>query len=186
MAEEEKTEEQAPKEETEAKPKSLIAKLLPWVILLVITAASAAGGFGLSCMLAAPAGEEGAEAQAAQPAEKKKEDGKSAKPWYYDKLEPVVANLDEPGATRYVRAVLVLEMNAELDEDEGTKFLTDMNPGIVDWLHVYLMSLTLDDVTGKNNINRVQAQILDSLNELLWPNSKPMIKRVLIKEFPIQ
>jgi flagellar basal body-associated protein FliL len=185
MAEEERTEEQAPKEEGEAKPKSLIAKLLPWVILLIITAASAAGGFGLSSMLAAPGGEKAAEGQKEEAVQTKKDDGKSAKLWYHP-LEPVTANLDEPGAARYVRAVLVLEMSPELKEDEGKKFLEQMNPTIVDWLHVYLMSLTLDDVTGKNNINRVQAQILDSLNELLWPNSKPMIKRVLIKEFPIQ
>ncbi len=185
MVEEEKMEEQAPKQEGEAEPKSLIAKLLPWVVLLIVTAASAAGGFGLSRILAAPAGEEAAE-NPKEAAEPKKQDGESAKPWYYDKLEPVVANLDEPGAARYVRAVLVLEMSPELKVDEGTKFLTEMNPSIVDWLHVYLMSLTLDDVTGRNNISRVQAQILDSLNELLWPKSKPMIKRVLIKEFPIQ
>jgi len=186
MAEEEKTEEQISKPEAETKPKALVARLLPVLIFLIITAASAAGGFGLSRMLAAPGGEEGAPAQKEAPSEKKKEGSKSAKPWYYDKLEPVVANLDEPGATRYVRAVLVLEMSPELDKDEGTKFLSDKNPEIVDWLHVYFMSLTLDDVTGKNSINRVQVQIMDSLNELLWPNSKPMIMRVLIKEFPIQ
>jgi len=185
MAEEEKAEEQAPKQEGEAKPKSVIARLLPWVILLIVTAASAAGGFGLSCMLAAPGGEEAAKGQKAEAVETKEQDTETGKPWYHP-LEPVVANLDEPGAARYVRAVLVLEMSSELNESEGKKFLGQMNPGIVDWLHVYLMSLTLDDVTGKNNVNRVQAQILDSLNELLWPNSKPMIKRVLIKEFPIQ
>ena len=33
--------------------------------------------------------------------------------WYFN-LDPVVANLDEPGATRYIRTAFILEMSSRI------------------------------------------------------------------------
>ena len=44
---------------------------------------------------------------AKNPALEVKDPNADLHPWYYTELEPVVANLDDPGVTRYVRANLI-------------------------------------------------------------------------------
>jgi flagellar basal body-associated protein FliL len=105
--------------------------------------------------------------------------------WYYD-LEPVVANLDEPNVTRYVRAVLTLEMSADVDEKKGRTFLDEKKPVLTNWLSIYLASLSIEDIRGERNLKSIQSQILDVFNEKVFPNSKPQIKQVLFREFAIQ
>jgi flagellar basal body-associated protein FliL len=112
----------------------------------------------------------------------KAEDGDN---WYYE-LDPVLANLNVPGATRYVRAVLVLEMSPEISKSKGEQLMEKKKPVLINWLTIYLSSLDLNDVKGEDNLKRIQAMVLDVFNEKLWPDSKPKIEKVLIKEFPIQ
>ena len=109
----------------------------------------------------------------------------SQKNWYYD-LEPVVANLDVPGVTRYVRATITLEINPEVEKKKGIALLEEKTPLLTNWLTIYLASLTLDDIRGDRNLKRVQLQILDAFNEKLFPDTKPQIKHILFKEFAIQ
>jgi len=135
------------------------------------------------------ASESGSESEAAARMEDLKADNNSAddsaKVWYYD-LDPVVANLNEPTVTRYVRASLTLEMRAEMDVKKGTAFLDEKKPILTNWLTVYLSSLGLEDVRGDKNLRSIQSYIRDAFNEKLFPDSKPQIMQVLIKEFPVQ
>jgi flagellar basal body-associated protein FliL len=112
----------------------------------------------------------------------KQADGES---WYYE-LDPVLANLNSPGATRYVRAVLVLQMSPEISKNDGEKLLEKKKPILVNWLTIYLSNLSLEQATGEENIQRIRANVLDAFNEKLWPDSKPKIEKILLKEFPIQ
>jgi len=97
-----------------------------------------------------------------------------------------VANLNEPSVTRFVRASLTLEMSAEMDVEKGTAFLDEKKPILINWLTVYLSSLGLEDIRGDKNLRSIQSHIRDAFNEKLFPDSKPQIKQVLIKEFPVQ
>jgi flagellar basal body-associated protein FliL len=110
---------------------------------------------------------------------------KSQGVWYYD-LEPVVANLDEPGVTRYIRATLTLGISAEADQKKATVYLDAKRPLLANWLTIYLASLSLDDVRGDKNLRRVQSQILDAFNEKVFPEGEPRIETILYKEFAIQ
>jgi flagellar basal body-associated protein FliL len=105
--------------------------------------------------------------------------------WYID-LEPVVANLDEPGATRYVRAALTLEMSGEISPEKGTALLEQKKPLLKNLLTIYLAGLSVDATRGDKNLKRIQSEICDTFNERLFPNSKPLIKGILIKEFAVQ
>ena len=105
--------------------------------------------------------------------------------WYYD-LEPVVANLDEPGVARYVRLSLTLGVSSNVDKEKGTAFLDRNKPYLKNWLTIYLASLSLEDIRGDKNLRFVQSQILDGINEELFPNAKPQINKILLKEFAIQ
>lgn len=170
--------------------------LVLWIILGGVVIVSAGGGYGAAKLFAGSSAQPRTEAEQSPSAESSEPAGgeellnTDKKPseqgtWDID-LEPVIANLNEPGVTRYVRATLTLEMSAEANKEKTVQFIEDKTPAIRNWLTIYLAGLTLEDVKGSRNLKRVQARILDSFNELLFADSKPLIDQVLFKEFAIQ
>lgn len=109
----------------------------------------------------------------------------TANTWFYD-LEPVVANLDVPGVTRYVRVSLKLEMSSKVDQKKGENFLAGKMPIMANWLNIYLASLNLDDVRGEHNLQRIQSHILRAFNDQLFPQQEPQILGILFREFNVQ
>jgi len=179
----------------ESSDKKAPGGILQWIILAVVVVLFAGAGFGLGRLFAGfrtPAGEAepGQQDEPSQAKEPKSDapdlsGGDSQKCWYYD-LEPIVANLDEPGVTRYVRATLTLEIDPQVSKEKGTAFLEERKPVLTNWLTIYLAGLTLEDIRGNRNLKRIQSQILDTFNEKLFPDAKPQIRHVFFKEFAIQ
>jgi flagellar basal body-associated protein FliL len=196
IKEQESREEQEEQKDSKAEKsdkKSLIARILPWIIMFVVVLICAGAGLFVGRLFAGSrtpqADVSGSKSVASAQTEDLKADKDSSKEsgkfWYYQ-LDPVVANLNEPTVTRYVRASLTLEMSSEMNEKKGTAFLDEKKPILINWLTVYLSSLSLEDVRGDKNLRSIQSQIRDAFNEELFPDSKPQIKQVLIKEFPVQ
>ena len=196
MADENQTKEQPKEKDSQAESgpkKSLIGRLLPWLVLTTVVVSCAGAGFGLGRLFGGsrsagevpskPESKEQPKAEDLAAAEAAAEG--PAKAWYYD-LDPVVANLNEPSVTRYVRATFTLEVSAEVDKEKGTAFLNERKPILINWLTVYLSSLRLDDIRGDKNLKSIQSQVCAAFNEKLFPDSKPQINQVLIKEFPVQ
>ncbi|MDH7599399.1 MAG: flagellar basal body-associated FliL family protein [Sedimentisphaerales bacterium] len=161
--------------------------LLPWIVVAAIVPISAGAGFGLGRLLASGKTQAIPEQQSATQdigalLNKK---ATAEKGWYYD-CDPVVANLNEPGASRYIRIVLTLELDAQLDQKKGKAYLDSKQPLIRNWLTIYFSSLTLADVQGQNNLNRIAAEIRDGLNQRLFPDAKPLICNVYYSEWAIQ
>ena len=102
---------------------------------------------------------------------------------YYD-FEAVVANLDEPRLARYVRVVVTLAVKRE-SFSAAQALLEKKKPELRHWLTIYFSNCKLDDVRGAPNLNRIQREILDALNNQLWPNQKPLVDHVLFKEFAV-
>ncbi len=168
--------------------KSLVARFLPKVIIVVVVAIFAGAGFTLARLLAgSPASQTtgGAEQGQSENMDANGSGDDSGKSWYYH-LEPVIANLDVDDVTRYVKASLTLEVSIDVDEKEGTAFIDEKKPILTNWLTVYLASLHLEDIRGDSNLKRIQSQVMDAFNEKLFPDSKPKIKNVLFKEFAVQ
>jgi len=188
-----KQENQEQKDTTAEKPdeKKSAGGALPWIITAVVAAACAGAGLGLGRLFAGspkpPTAEPPTRDVSAPTEELKTPDSttQTQRAWYYE-LEPVVANLNVPGVTRYVRASLTLEINAEIDKEKGTTFLEEKKPLLTNWLTIYLAGLTLEDIRGDRNLKRIQSQILDAFNERLFPDAKPQIRHILFKEFAIQ
>jgi flagellar basal body-associated protein FliL len=183
-------EEQKGPEAEKSDKKSFIGRFLPWIIMVVVVAVCAGAGFGLGRLFAGSGTPDSdPNADDSIPTEDLKADddsaGESQGVWYYD-LEPVIANLNEPTVTRYVRASLTLEMSSDVDEKKGTAFLDAKKPILVNWLFVYLSGLSLEDIRGDKNLKTIQSHIRDAFNEMLFPDSKPQILQILIKEFPVQ
>ncbi|MBN2136659.1 MAG: flagellar basal body-associated FliL family protein [Sedimentisphaerales bacterium] len=170
-------------EETKEKPKKPI---LQWAITGVVVMICASAGFFLARSLkgaVAPATVAASQEDAdTEPDDLLPDDGKT---WFHD-LEPVVANLNDPGVMRYVSAALTLEMSAAAAQGKTVKLFEEKMPILTNWLTIYLASLSLEDIRGDKNLKRIQAQILDAFNQELFPNEKPKIKHILFKGFAIQ
>ena len=109
----------------------------------------------------------------------------SGKGWYYD-LEPVATNLSDPGSTRYVRAVLTLEISPEVDKTKGTQYLEEQKPVIANILNIYFAGLTIEDINSDKDMRRIQYELLETFNDTLYKDSKPMIREILFREFGLQ
>ena len=168
--------------------KSLVARFLPIVIIVVAVVIFAGAGFTLGRLIAgSPASQTAGAAEQGQSENMDAEDygDDSQGSWYYH-LDPVIANLDVDDVTRYVKASLTLEISVDVDVKDGTAFINEKKPILTNWLTVYLASLHLEDIRGDSNLKRIQSQVLDAFNEKLFPDSKPKIKNILFKEFAVQ
>jgi flagellar basal body-associated protein FliL len=182
------------------------SKRMPIIIIAVVVIVCLGGGFMIGRMLlSGPTSVKAAateETHGEKPKEKEKETGhgktkeghsnESAKatsdnttPLTFE-LEPVIANLDEPGVTRYVRVTLILEMNPAFNQDAGMAMLEEKKALLRDWLTIYLAGCTLEEARGSKNLVRIKAEIRDAFNDYLFKNSKPMVESILLKEFAVQ
>ena len=191
MAEQEKAEKEknvAPDAGKDAKPPG---KVLPWVITALIVVVLAGAGFAVGRLFGtrgrAQTVAAAEPARTGEPVDQRVTGASKAadEGWFYD-LDPVVANLNEPGVTRYARVALTLEVNGKAPQKETAAALDQKKPLMKHWLTLYLANQTLEAVRGEKNLLRMQAQILDGFNQALFPNTKPQIQHILFKEFAIQ
>lgn len=191
----EKQEKPGDKQKTEdkSKQKDSGAKigLVTWAIMGVVVLVLAGSGLILGQVVAgmtktssdSQASEQQEKAQEQEEPDSYTDDGET---WYYNGLQSIVVNPDEPGAMRYVRIGLTLEISSEIDEVEAEMFFIKKNPALISWLNIYLKSLTLDEMENDRDINRILSDVHEAFNEILFPNAKPKLKKVLIREFNIQ
>jgi flagellar basal body-associated protein FliL len=163
--------------------------LFLWLILAIVVLAGGVGGLALSMRMGGKASAEPniAEAVPAEPAfDPLKAKTDTQKPWLFTKMDPIVANLDEPGVTRYVRVSVILELSSKLDSINGEVFLEEKKIILQDWMTTYLAGLSLEDVRGSRNLNRIKQDVLDQFNKLLFGPDKAYVEKVLFKEFAVQ
>jgi len=191
MADDKENQDDAKVEENIASEKnSAKIEIVTWVILTVIVVSCAGSGFVLGRLFAG--------GSATETSELSQEDTKteeaipddsetgSKDTWYYKDLKSVTVNPQEPGAMRYLRVGLILEISSELTEDIANKLIEAKIPLLINFLNLYFKSLTLSEMENDRDIQRILSQICDSFNEILFPDAKPQIKRILVREFNIQ
>jgi flagellar basal body-associated protein FliL len=163
-----------------------------WAMLGAIIVGGTTGGFALSQLLGGtdpvcPAAEaKGPDAEKENFDDFLSKNAAAQVSWLYDKMDPIVANLDEPGVTRYVRAGVTLEMSPEMDRTKGESYLEERKMILRDWLTTYFAGLSLEDVRGTRNLEKIKRQIQDQFNEILFANGKPYVQRILFREFAVQ
>jgi flagellar basal body-associated protein FliL len=183
--------EQQEDSKTEKNDKKVSGGILPWAIMFVVVVLFGIAGFTLGRFLTGshtPKTDEHSQEDEPAQVEYLRAEGSatnSQRAWYYD-LEPVVANLDEPGVTRYIRVFITLEISPKVDKVKGIAFFDEKRPVLTNCLNIYLASLNLDDIKGDRNLKRIQSQLLETFNEKLFPDTESQIKQILFKEFAIQ
>lgn len=164
--------------------------ILTWIIMTVVVVLLAGSGFVLGRLFAGSSSPETTESfqENSQTKEMIPDDSEtdSKDTWYYNELESVVVNPDEPGATRFVRVGLILEISSGLSKEKAKELIEAKKPPLINWLNLYFKSLTLDEMENDRDMKRILSQICYSFNEMLFPDAKPQIKRILIREFNIQ
>jgi flagellar basal body-associated protein FliL len=179
--------------ETSGDKKGPRPSILLIIIIIIVATTCAGAGFGLGRLFGSPS-----TAETAQSAKDKSTEPvdltantsdltgtESEGTWYYP-LDPVVANLNEPSVTRYVRVTIIMELDAQTDKKKGTAFLEEKKPLLTNLLTIYLASLSLEEIRGDKSLKRIQSQLVDNFNEKLFPDAKPQVKRILFKEFAVQ
>ncbi len=189
MAEPEKTEKNDSREDRAKAAKGKSSKVVALLVPTVAVALCAAGGFLVGRLFGARGATQNVSAAESTPELSPPlppiQESANGPTWYYD-MEPVVANLNEPGVTRYARLTLTLEIDGNLTEKDGLPFFEQRKPLLKNWLTLFMANLTLEDIRGERNLRHVQSQIADMFNQGLFPNAKPCIRRVLFKEMSIQ
>jgi flagellar basal body-associated protein FliL len=162
--------------------------IIGWVITFTVAAICAGGGYGLSGLFAKVTPEKVVEVPDSEKSIEElygPEDPESAKPWNFE-LKPITSNLSEAGSTRMIQVTVVLEISADMDETKGREYLEGKKLHLRDWLGTHLASLNLEQVAGGPSQNRMKAEIKESFNEILFPDSKPLVGRVMLKDYIIQ
>jgi len=103
---------------------------------------------------------------------------------YYD-FEPITVTLNVPKKDRYVRATITLGI-VDKDRQAAVALLDKRKPVLRDRLITYLSGLTLENVADSKCLNKIRREILESFNELLWPDDRPLVDHLLFKEFSVQ
>ncbi len=187
---EKKKEDTKAEEDEQSQQAGTTISILTWIIMAVVVVLFVGSGFVLGRLFAgSPSPEASESSQENTPTEEIVPDNSetgSKGTWYYNDLESVVVNPDEPGATRFVRVGLILEISSGLSEDKAKELIEAKKPPLINWLNLYFKSLTLDKMENERDMKRILSQICDSFNEILFPDAKPQIKRILIREFNIQ
>jgi len=178
--------EQADGNESAGQPAVQIG-LLMWLIMITIIVLLSSSGFVLGRLLARSGPSEAAAPAAGDsPAGTQDAAGSRQDTWFFNELESVVVNPNEPGATRYVRVGLILEISSSMSQDKAKAVIESKKPLLINWLNLYFKGLSLSEMETDKDISRILSQICDGFNEILWPDGKPQIKKILIREFNIQ
>jgi flagellar basal body-associated protein FliL len=103
----------------------------------------------------------------------------------YYPFEDVIVNLNVRMGNRYLKVRIFLAVS-QADKAEAFPQIDKKKKELKNWVMGYLRDHTLEEVTGKKNQVRIQREIADSFNRIVWPDSRPRIDHILFDEFTVQ
>jgi flagellar basal body-associated protein FliL len=152
-----------------------------WLLILGgVALIGLVGGYGVGQIFGGPADPEPDRSEKAEPSAS----GGGQELLYHD-FDTITVNLNEPNLTRYIRATVTLAVTQE-NNQVVVAAVDKKRPELRSWLNVYLSGCTLEDVRGPKNLNRIRREILEAFNARLWPDSRPRIETIYLKEFAVQ
>ena len=97
----------------------------------------------------------------------------------------VVVNLTEDRMNRYLRLKLSVLADADA-EKEVTDKLAKQKAAVKSRLIGHLSGKTLKDVGGTVGVNRLQRELLEKLEDVLYPDGDSKLRDVLFEEYVVQ
>lgn len=114
-------------------------------------------------------------------AKKEKKDAKTAIVPFGD----ITVNLSEERPARYLRLKAAFLVDAEA-EKEVTAEVTKKKAAVKSALIAHLAGKTVKDVSGASGVTRTQRELLEKVEDVLYPDGNSKIKSVLFEEYVIQ
>jgi flagellar basal body-associated protein FliL len=112
---------------------------------------------------------------------KKKEESKTAVVPFGE----VVVNLSEGSLQRYLRIKVAVLVDEEA-EKEVELLLTKKKAAVKSAMIAHLAGKTLKDVSGSVGVTRMQRELLERVEDVLYPEGHSQIKSVLFEEYVVQ
>ena len=100
-------------------------------------------------------------------------------------FDDVVANLNDPRASRYLNCSLSLQVSKSQVE-KLTKLVEEKNPLLKNWLIAHIRDKTLEKVVGKFGQNLLRREIHGKFNEILFTDGIERIQDILFSDFKVQ
>jgi flagellar basal body-associated protein FliL len=97
----------------------------------------------------------------------------------------VVVNLNEDRMSRYLRVKIVLAVDAP-QEKAATAHLAKYKAQLKNWLIGHLSGKGLKDVAGSVGVKRLQRELLEHFEDVLYPDGDGPLREVLFEEFVVQ
>ena len=154
------------------------------LVLIAVCLVSVAGGAAVPLVVDVPA------LMGTKPADEKDAKKKKAKHGHEEKLATVpvgdvVVNLSEERMTRYLRIKVAVQVEAEA-EAKVKEHVEKHKAALKSWMISHIAGKTLKDVSGTVGVNRLQREILERFDDILYPAGDSPIRAVLFEEYVVQ
>ncbi len=163
--------------EQEEKKKSPLIKIIVIVLLLAVLAGGGIAGYFL--IIAPKMKSSGSSSHPAPAAAHEQGEGGAQSGGFIKPLDPFVVNLTDGQGTRYLKAVVQLEMESELLNGE----IDNKMPQIRDEIIMLLSSKSFDDLSSTPGKRALKRGMVDSVNKHL---STGKVVNVFFSDFVIQ
>jgi flagellar protein FliL len=97
----------------------------------------------------------------------------------------VVVNLVDPRMQRYLRVKIAVLVDAEAEE-EVTALLNKHKAAVKSKLIGHISGKEIKDVSGTVGVNRLQRELLERFEDVLYPDGHGQIRAILFEEYVIQ
>ena len=97
----------------------------------------------------------------------------------------LVVNLSEDRMSRYLRVKIALKVDGH-DEKAMTALVTKHKAAMKSKLIGHLAGKGLKDVGGSVGVSKLQREILEKFDDILYPDGESKLKEVLFEEFVVQ
>jgi flagellar FliL protein len=112
---------------------------------------------------------------------KEKKDAKTAIVPFGD----IVVNLSEDRLQRYLRVKMAILVEAEAEKDV-LDLVTKKKAAVKSAMIAHLAGKSVKDVSGSSGVTRTQRELLERIEDVLYPDGGSRIKSVLFEEYVVQ
>ncbi|MBN9118998.1 MAG: flagellar basal body-associated FliL family protein [Planctomycetes bacterium] len=97
----------------------------------------------------------------------------------------ITVNLSEDRLARYLRVKVSVLVEAD-SEKEVTDLVTKKKAAIKSAMITHLAGKSVKDVSGSSGVTRMQRELLERMEDVLYPDGGSHIKSVLFEEYVVQ
>lgn len=97
----------------------------------------------------------------------------------------VVVNLSEERMTRFLKVKVAIQCEASA-EGKVKEHVEKNKAALKSWMISHIAGKTLKEVSGTMAINRLQREMLERFDDMLYPNGDSPIRAVLFEEYIVQ